>query len=88
MDMEAMLDRTLGHGERMRLSGLLRWMSFLEEWLTCCELLEGTLMSEILTASRMIAVMTMNVGYFLSVLGGIFLGSLIFGRFMAHSAGH
>ncbi|KAF2005042.1 hypothetical protein P154DRAFT_518618 [Amniculicola lignicola CBS 123094] len=36
----------------------------------------------------MIAVMTMNVGYFMSVLGGIFLGSLIFGRFMARSAAH
>ncbi|ORY19255.1 Ctr copper transporter [Clohesyomyces aquaticus] len=36
----------------------------------------------------MIAVMTMNVGYFLSVLGGVFLGSLVFGRFMAYSAAH
>ena len=30
---------------------------------------------------RMLAVMTMNVGYFLSVLGGIFLGSLALGRY-------
>jgi hypothetical protein len=29
----------------------------------------------------MLAVMTMNVGYFLSVLGGVFLGSLAVGRF-------
>ncbi|KAK9370357.1 Ctr copper transporter family-domain-containing protein [Lipomyces kononenkoae] len=29
----------------------------------------------------MLAVMTFNVGYFLSVLGGIFLGELLFGRF-------
>lgn len=29
----------------------------------------------------MLAVMTMNVGYFLSVLGGVFLGSLALGRF-------
>jgi hypothetical protein len=29
----------------------------------------------------MLAVMTMNVGYFLSVLGGTFLGSLLVGRF-------
>ncbi|WQF90399.1 Putative Ctr copper transporter [Colletotrichum destructivum] len=29
----------------------------------------------------MLAVMTMNVGYLLSVLGGVFLGSLAFGRF-------
>ncbi|CAG8970980.1 hypothetical protein HYALB_00007648 [Hymenoscyphus albidus] len=30
----------------------------------------------------MLAVMTMNVGYFLSVLGGTFLGSLAVGRYM------
>ncbi|KAI8722769.1 Copper transport protein [Fusarium sp. LHS14.1] len=37
----------------------------------------------------MIAVMTMNVGYFLSVLGGIFLGTLIAGRFGSDGAsGH
>ncbi|KAI0995098.1 hypothetical protein K3495_g13083 [Podosphaera aphanis] len=29
----------------------------------------------------MLAVMTMNIGYFISVLGGIFIGSLAFGRF-------
>ncbi|CAK7567928.1 MAG: hypothetical protein SEPTF4163_005906 [Sporothrix epigloea] len=31
----------------------------------------------------MIAVMSMNVGYFLSVLGGTFLGSLLVGRYVA-----
>ncbi|KUJ13840.1 uncharacterized protein LY89DRAFT_591007 [Mollisia scopiformis] len=36
----------------------------------------------------MIAVMTMNVGYFMSVLAGVFLGSFIFGRFMASAGGH
>lgn len=36
----------------------------------------------------MIAVMTMNVGYFMSVLGGVFLGSLSCGRFMARTAPH
>jgi hypothetical protein len=36
---------------------------------------------------RMIAVMTMNIGYFLSILGGVFLGSMVFSRFMAYSAG-
>ncbi|TID25803.1 Ctr copper transporter protein [Venturia nashicola] len=36
----------------------------------------------------MIAVMTMNVGYFLSVLAGVFLGSMAFARFMANSATH
>lgn len=30
---------------------------------------------------RMLAVMTYNVGYFLSVLGGIFLGELVVGRY-------
>jgi len=32
----------------------------------------------------MLAVMTMNIGYFLSILGGVFLGELFVGRF-AHS---
>ncbi|PQE19183.1 Ctr copper transporter protein [Rutstroemia sp. NJR-2017a BBW] len=36
----------------------------------------------------MIAVMTMNIGYFISVLAGVFLGSLVFNRFMGHSAVH
>jgi len=36
----------------------------------------------------MIAVMTMNVGYFLSVLAGVFVGSVVFGRFIANSAAH
>lgn len=30
----------------------------------------------------MLAVMTMNVGYFLSVLGGVFLGELGVGRYI------
>ena len=30
---------------------------------------------------RMLAVMTMNVGYFLSILGGVFIGELAVGRF-------
>jgi hypothetical protein len=45
-------------------------------------------LERILISHRMIAVMTMNAGYFLSVLGGIFLGSLIFSRYMAKSAVH
>ncbi|KAF2968120.1 hypothetical protein GQX73_g5435 [Xylaria multiplex] len=35
----------------------------------------------------MLAVMTFNLGYFLSVLGGIFLGTFVFGRLGA-GAGH
>ena len=35
----------------------------------------------------MLAVMTMNVGYFLSVLGGTFLGSFVVGGF-AGPVGH
>ena len=31
----------------------------------------------------MLAVMSLNVGYFMSVLGGTFLGSLVAGRFAA-----
>ncbi|KAG9240669.1 Ctr copper transporter family-domain-containing protein [Calycina marina] len=36
----------------------------------------------------MLAVMTFNVGYFLSVLGGVFLGSVIFGRFTGDAGAH
>ncbi|KAM4065097.1 ctr copper transporter family protein [Hirsutella rhossiliensis] len=36
----------------------------------------------------MLAVMTMNVGYFLSVLAGVFVGSLAVGRYSATSADH
>ncbi len=32
--------------------------------------------------------MTMNVGYFLSILGGTFLGSLLVGRFLAATEQH
>lgn len=35
----------------------------------------------------MLGVMTMNVGYFLSILGGTFLGSIAVGRF-AVNGGH
>jgi copper transporter 1 len=36
----------------------------------------------------MIAVMTMNVKYFLSVLAEVFVGSVAFGRFLTDSAAH
>jgi solute carrier family 31 (copper transporter), member 1 len=37
---------------------------------------------------RMLAVMTMNAGYFLSVLAGLFIGELAFGRFASLEDGH
>ncbi|KAK4506963.1 hypothetical protein PRZ48_000696 [Zasmidium cellare] len=36
----------------------------------------------------MLAVMTLNVGYFLSVLAGLFVGELAVGRFIAADDGH
>lgn len=36
----------------------------------------------------MLAVMTLNVGYFLSILGGVFLGSLVCGRFTGSAGTH
>jgi len=36
----------------------------------------------------MIAAMTMNVGYFMSILAGTFLGSLLVGRYSPMHAGH
>lgn len=34
-----------------------------------------------MSTSSMLAVMTMNLGYFLAVLGGTFLGELMVGRY-------
>ncbi|KFY08807.1 hypothetical protein V492_05885 [Pseudogymnoascus sp. VKM F-4246] len=36
----------------------------------------------------MLAVMTLNVGYFLSILAGVFLGSIVCSRFIGTSAVH
>lgn len=36
----------------------------------------------------MLAVMTMNVGYFLSVLAGAFVGSVLCGRFLESIGDH
>ena len=36
----------------------------------------------------MLAVMTMNVGYFMSVLGGIFAGELVWGRYVTGAESH
>lgn len=40
------------------------------------------------TSCSMLAVMTMNVGYFLSILGGIFVGEMMFGRWIGASSAH
>ena len=37
---------------------------------------------------RMLAVMTMNVGFFMSVLAGVFVGELVVGRFGHSDGGH
>lgn len=44
------------------------------DWIKCASLL-------IRSSRSMLAVMTMNIGYFLSILGGTFLGSLAVGRY-------
>jgi copper transporter 1 len=36
----------------------------------------------------MLAVMTFNVGYFLSILAGVFVGSLVCGRFTGSAGAH
>lgn len=40
----------------------------------------------LIICARMLAVMTMNVGYFLSVLAGIWLGTFIMGSVAAESS--
>lgn len=36
----------------------------------------------LIIVDRMLAVMTMNVGYFFAVIVGYFIGDLLFGRFI------
>lgn len=38
--------------------------------------------------NRMLAVMTYNVGYFLSVLAGLFIGEIFSGRYGTHGGDH
>lgn len=45
-----------------------------------CTIPESYVVAILMEFVRMLAVMTMNVGYFLSVLGGVFLGSFVVGR--------
>ena len=40
-----------------------------------------------LIIDSMLTVMTLNVGYFFSVLAGLFLGELAVGRFTSHGEG-
>jgi len=65
-------------------------MSFLQgSGIYCeCELTDCNRREPLTDCGRMVAVMTMNVGYFMSILAGVFLGSVAFGRFMAHSGSH
>ena len=64
------------------------WIWLLWRWGICCEYLllrararERADGNEWLTVYRMLIVMTFNVEYFMSVLAGSFLGSLLMGRF-------
>ncbi|KAH7364767.1 Ctr copper transporter family-domain-containing protein [Rhexocercosporidium sp. MPI-PUGE-AT-0058] len=59
------------------------WRANEAAWIACMDVVLGGI-----AYLLMIAVMTMNVGYFLSVLAGIGVGSFVFGRFMASSASH
>lgn len=45
-------------------------------------------MLPILISTSMLAVMTLNVGYFCSVLGGVFLGELAVGRYIHGTSSH
>jgi hypothetical protein len=36
----------------------------------------------------MLAVMTLNVGYYLSILAGAFIGELVFGRYIQTADAH
>lgn len=48
----------------------------------CCK--SGfSLLSHLLMRFSMVAVMTMNVGYFMCVLAGLFIGELVVGRYTA-----
>ncbi len=51
-------------------------------------MLEQVAKSSILILCSMLAVMTLNVGYFLSVLGGLFLGEIACGRYAKMDDGH
>jgi hypothetical protein len=53
-------------------------LDFLEMFLSFSSSFLMRLIADLLR-DRMLAVMTMNVGYFLSILGGTFLGSFVIG---------
>lgn len=55
----------------------------------CCELLRTLrFFASAYTHHSMLAVMTLNVGYFLSVLAGLFVGELLVGRYTFADDGH
>lgn len=55
---------------------------------TFCKSWRALASDALLTPPRMLAVMTMNVGYFMSILGGTFLGSVVIGDWTATTAMH
>ena len=59
-------------------------------WILAVSLLtlrvDTKLFHQILTIYSMLAVMTLNVGYFLSVLAGLFVGELAVGRYAGLNA--
>lgn len=65
----------------MLLLGGLRMSCLLLGWDTYCEstFLSHRFADQLLIVDSMLGVMTMNVGYFLSVLAGIWLGTFILG---------
>lgn len=63
----------------MLLLGGLHMSCLLLVWDIYCKFRRGCVYPQLLIMGSMLGVMTMNVGYFLSVLAGIWLGTFILG---------